>query len=150
MKYKIDHDIHIHSELSLCSADPEQRKEDILRYAKREGLSTVCVTDHLWDRSVEGASEWYETQTVEHVSRILPLPGDGDVRFLFGCETEMRADMTIGISKERFNEFDFIIIPTTHMHMKEFTVPADAAGKPEALARLWVDNMSFTAAIGFS
>ncbi len=53
----------------------------------------------------------------------------------------MRADMTLGISRERCDELDFIIIPTTHMHMKEFTVPEGYGGKPEMLARLWVEKL---------
>jgi histidinol phosphatase-like PHP family hydrolase len=40
------------------------------------------------------------------------------VRFLFGCETEMDKNLTVGISPQRMEEMDFIVIPTTHFHMK--------------------------------
>ena len=46
MKYKIDHDYHIHSHLSPCSGDPTQTPEAILRYAKDNRLEHICITDH--------------------------------------------------------------------------------------------------------
>ena len=56
MKYIVDHDYHIHSQLSSCSRDPEQTPERILRYAKDNGLTKLVLTDHYWDSAVEGAS----------------------------------------------------------------------------------------------
>lgn len=141
MRYTYDHDLHIHSELSSCSGHPEQTAENILAYAKKNGLTTVCVTDHYWDERVEGPSPWYAPQNTPHIREALPLPEAEGIRFLFGCETEMRADMTVGISRERFDEFDFVIIPTTHMHMGEFTVPTECAGNPKMLARLWIKKL---------
>lgn len=60
MRYAYDHDFHIHSALSLCSRDPEQSPERILKYAQDNRLKTVCLTDHFWDERVPGASDWYE------------------------------------------------------------------------------------------
>ncbi len=141
MRFSYDHDLHIHSQISSCSGDPEQTNERILAYAKKNGLTTICLTDHYWDERVSSPSSWYAPQNTQHIKAALPLPQAEGIRFLFGCETDMRADMTIGISKERFDEFDFVIIPTTHMHMGEFTVPAECAGNPEKLARLWLDKL---------
>jgi len=47
VKYVIDHDMHLHSQLSLCSGLPEQTTENILRYAKELGLKKICLTDLL-------------------------------------------------------------------------------------------------------
>ena len=141
MKFTYDHDFHIHSKLSSCSNHPEQTPENILAYAKKYGLTTICLTDHYWDERVDGPSDWYAPQNTEHIKKALPLPTAEGIRFLFGCETDMRADMTIGISKERFDEMNFVIIPTTHMHMKEFTVPPAYEGKPDMLAKLWSEKI---------
>ena len=46
MRYQLDHDLHLHSQLSLCSDDPAQTPEALLRYAQKNGLSTICLTDH--------------------------------------------------------------------------------------------------------
>ena len=137
MRYLIDHDLHIHSMLSSCSSDPAQSTEAILAYAKENGLKRLCLTDHFWDEEVEGASAWYAPQNFSHISRALPLPQDPQVRFAFGCETEMNKQGTIGVSQERIAAFDFIIVPTTHMHMKGYTIDescVDAKGRAE----LWI------------
>ena len=49
MRYTVDHDLHIHSQISSCSRDPEQTNERILQYAEKNGLNTLCLTDHFWD-----------------------------------------------------------------------------------------------------
>lgn len=138
MRYQFDHDLHIHSQLSLCSGDPEQSPAAILQYAKDNGLNTVCLTDHFWDETVPGASGWYKQQDFAHIEAALPLPQAEGIRFLFGCETDLSADMTLGISRKTCDKFDFIIIPTTHLHMNGFTCRGDE--KEEERAKLWLSR----------
>lgn len=138
MRYVFDNDLHIHSHLSLCSDGPEQTPDAILRYAIDNGLKTVCLTDHYWDENVPGSSDWYAIQDYAHISQALPLPQAEGVRFLFGCETDLSADMTLGISPAMYDKFDFIIIPTTHLHMDGFTCRGDE--NAEERARLWVSR----------
>ena len=114
MKFKVDHDLHIHSKLSSCSNHPEQTAENILAYAKENGFHTICMTDHFWDDAIPGASEWYKPQNFAHISESLPLPQAEDVRFCF------------------------IIIPTTHMHMTGLTLSEEDAKSSERRAALWV------------
>lgn len=141
MKYVIDNDLHIHSLLSECSQDPGQSTEAILRYAEEMELKKICLTDHYWDETVEGASRWYKPQNTSHIKESLPLPKSDKVEFLFGCETEFNRHLTLGVSKERFDEFDFVIIPTTHMHMNEFVIPEKFEDTPENRADLWVKRL---------
>lgn len=140
MKYIYDNDLHIHSKISDCSSDELQTCERILKYAKDNNLNTICLTDHFWDEKVEGASKWYQIQGYERISKALPLPQADGIRFLFGCETELDKNLTLGISKESFDLFDFIIIPTTHMHMTGFTISEDDSKSIEKKAQLWVDR----------
>lgn len=119
MKFKIDHDLHIHSKLSTCSSHPEQTCENILKYAVKSGFSTVCITDHHWDANVEGMSAWYKKQG--DVYSVLPLPQHESCKFLFGCEVDMDKNFNVGISPQHAKDFDFIIVPTTHLHMTGFT-----------------------------
>ena len=139
MKYIIDHDLHIHSQLSSCSSDPEQTPERILEYAKNAGLKQICLTDHYWDENVEGASNWYKPQNFAHISKACPLPQDESCQFLFGCETDMDRFCKIGIPKERFDDFDFIIVPTTHLHMKGFTF-LEEQNTVETKTKLYVER----------
>lgn len=123
MRYKIDHDLHIHTHLSICSNNPEQTAENILKYADKNGFSTVCVTDHYWDKAVAGATGFYDEQDFEHIGEVKPLPECEGIRFLFGCETDMNHDLTIGIPPERYDDFDFIIVPINHFHFNPHTLP---------------------------
>lgn len=138
MRYIIDNDLHIHSNISSCSNDEGQTPERILQYAKESGLKTICITDHFWDDTVEGASGWYEPQNFAHISQAKPLPQADGIRFLFGCETELNKDLTLGISRERYDEFDFVIIPTTHLHMRWFTLTEEEGSTCEGRAKVWV------------
>lgn len=138
MRYKIDHDLHIHTFLSACSGNPEQTPMRILQHAKDNGLERVCVTDHFWDKDVLGGSNWYSSQDFEHVRQSKPLPRDFGVDFMFGCEAEMDKKLNIGITKTRFYDFDFVIIPTTHLHMNGFTIEDCDVFDVEKRARLWV------------
>ena len=104
----VDNDLHIHSQLSRCSRDSEQTGEAILQYAQENGMKTICLTDHFWDETVEGASDWYAHQNYAHITQALPLPQAEGVRFLFGCETDMDKNLTVGLSGEKQELFDFM------------------------------------------
>ena len=141
MRYTVDNDLHIHSKISACSNDPEQTPERILEYAKAKGLTTVCITDHFWDEKVEGASGWYTPQDFSRISKARPLPQADGIRFLFGCETELTRDLVLGLSKERHDEFDFIIIPATHFHMKDYTLNPEEFETAEGRAAAWIKHL---------
>ena len=118
MKFQFDHDYHIHSFISPCSDDPQQVPENILRYAQKNGLRQIVLTDHFWDTLAEGDEKhvWWEVP-FEAVAAARPLPQGENTRFLFGCEVDMDGKDNIGIHPSHYNEFDFIIVPTTHMHL---------------------------------
>ena len=141
MKYIFDNDLHIHSRLSPCANDPEQTGERILRYAQETGLNTICITDHFWDEKVEGATNWYKAQNYAHISTIKPLPQAEGIRFLFGCEADLDKHLTLGISKECCDLFDFVVIPTTHFHMVGFTLTAEEAATAQSKADVWVKRL---------
>lgn len=141
MKFKFDHDLHIHSHLSLCSNDPAQNKDRIFKYAKDNKLHTICVTDHFWDDDVPEATNWYRAQNFAHISKNKPLPSDDETSFLFGCETDFNKNFTLGIADKTFSEFDFVIIPTTHMHMKGFVISEEDAQSNLRRAQLWVERL---------
>lgn len=142
MKYIVDNDLHIHSKLSRCSGDSKQTNERILKYAEENGLKTICLTDHFWDETVDGAWDWYKTQNYAHISAAKPLPCSSHVKFLFGCETELSHLLTLGISKKRTDDFDFIIIPTTHFHAKGYTISDDEAKDVKSRADTWIKRLS--------
>ncbi|MBE7043029.1 MAG: PHP domain-containing protein [Ruminococcaceae bacterium] len=145
MKFHFDHDLHIHSQLSLCAKDPEQTNERILQYAKENGLHTVCLTDHFWDEDAPTVMtlRHYQKQNFPYISRAKPLPKDKRVTFLFGCEAELDRDYHLGITKKRFDQFDFVIIPTTHMHEPNQTISEEDGKNIKTRARAWVKRLDF-------
>lgn len=141
MKYVYDHDYHIHSWISDCSRDPEQTPERILRYAQENRLREICLTDHFWDETVPGASSWYQMQNYAWIERAKPLPQAEGVDFLFGCETDMNRQLTVGLAPEHYDRFGFVIIPTTHLHMVGFTISKEDASTVESRARQWIARL---------
>ena len=142
MRYQFDHDYHIHSKLSLCSNDEEQSNERILQYAKDNALEKICLTDHFWDAKIPKAPDWYKKQGIEHIKEALPLPRDEKVAFLFGAETEFNRHCEVAMARETFDEFDFVIIPTPHLHMRGLTITEDDYQSEENVrGRLWVSRM---------
>ncbi len=140
MRYVWDNDLHIHSQLSLCSRDPEQTPERILQYAKDNGLKTIVLTDHCWDDKNIPSSDWYKYQDYEYCKRSLPLPKADGIEFLFGVESEMYKDFSIPLRREAFDELDFIVIPLTHMHMVGHAISQEQGATPENRAKAWVER----------
>ena len=138
MRYVIDHDLHLHTHLSPCSGDAAQTPERLLAYAVEHGLSQICVTDHYWDADAPRAHTHYNKLDYDRISRVLPLPQAEGVKFLFGCETDIDHAHNIGVPPSRYNDFDFIIVPTTHLHMM---APDCANFDPDYRASVWVEYM---------
>ena len=132
MEIKLN-DLHCHSSLSACCADKRMTPERILRHAEEAGYETICLTDHLWDSAVPGASGWYAPQNIEHVRAALPLPQAPSCHFYFGCETELPVNGVPALAREHFDLFDFVVIPVNHMHMAGL-VRAEGIDTPEKMA----------------
>ncbi|MBQ7961456.1 MAG: hypothetical protein IJ289_02555 [Clostridia bacterium] len=140
MRFVADHDLHIHSTVSPCCHDENQTPEAILSYAKDNNLKKICLTNHLWDETVKSEAEWHDGQRFCCVKSVLPLPQDKDVRFLFGAETDMDYNFVLGISKERYDAFDFVVIPTTHLHLAGNTVRTKLQ-TPEEATEHWIARL---------
>lgn len=69
------------------------------------------------DTHVPNRNPFYDGQNNKIAASALPLPKTDGIEFLFGCETDMDEDGNIGICDTCVDLFDFIIVPTTHMHM---------------------------------
>lgn len=140
MPFTIDHDLHCHSRLSSCSGNAGQTVEALLQHAKQHDYTVQCVTDHLWDELVPGASDWYAPQNIAHVRQSLPLPADEQVRMVFGCETEYCGGTKLGLHPSHYDDFDMIVIPPNHFHMKNFVRP-DCYNTEEKIADLFVERL---------
>jgi len=128
MKFVCDHDLHIHSRLSPCSHCDEQTADKILEIGKNNGMKLLCMTDHFWDSTVKSTGEFnngWRNNDYKDNAVWLPLPQADGVKFLWGCEADMNRYDDIGITAETAEKYDFIIVPTNHLHMKGFTASPD-------------------------
>lgn len=120
MKYKIDHDIHIHSYISPCAGhDPRQTAEAILAYGIASGFHLVCVTDHVWDKDGPGECTLWRGKGLDFdkAKEILPLPQSPKCSFIFGIEADLDSDGNLAVTEKDYDTFDFIIVSPSHMHI---------------------------------
>ena len=123
MRYVLDHDLHIHSHLSPCSADDRQTPAAILSYGLTAGLSLLCVTDHLWPNTPLSLLRSHQ-----------PLPQSKHCRFLFGAEVDMDKTDTLSATKQEIESLDFAILSTDHLNLKGYSIdptvtPGDALSR---------------------
>lgn len=129
---KVLHDVHTHSLLSQCSYDPVATIENYVNRARELGHKVFGISNHLWDEKVPGASGWYQKQMINYgLEARNSIPKDhGDMKVLIGTESEYcGATDTLGMLAETGARFDYVLIPHTHMHMKNFVINETQAVK---------------------
>lgn len=123
---KITHDIHNHTLHSSCCYDPEATIAAFIDKAHALGHTTFGIANHMWDENVPGASHWYKGQTVKYVlegKHAIPKNTYG-MKVLFGAEVEYCGmSDTLAITAETAKKFDYMLIPHTHTHMRDFVFP---------------------------
>ena len=115
---RVTYDLHAHTLLSGC-ADKTATIPNYVKSAKRLGLETVGIADHMWDtRHIPGAPEWHGT--LEGCRKSLETLRQTDlegVRFLFGGEVEYCKGVGAAISPEEAQKLDFVLAPNSHMNI---------------------------------
>ena len=145
MKFRIDHDMHIHSLISPCAGnDPRQTKEAILAYGISSDMRLLCIADHIWDEKAPSRSRnlWLNCgNDMAKARSILPLPQSKHCRFLFGMEVDMDLDGQIAVSPGEMEKLDFLVFAPSHLHLNGFSVPADLDPSPEVHKKLYMERM---------
>ena len=122
---RIEHDFHIHTNLSRCAKEGAT-VEYYIALAKELGLKKIGFSDHFWDDAIEGANGFYRPQNYEHVVQLkekLASVAEKDVKIYFGCEAEYDpVHHGVAVTEETAEKFDFILVPNSHTHM---TMPKD-------------------------
>ena len=126
---KILHDVHLHNYLSSCCADNQATALSMVREAERTGLKLIGFSNHTWDESVPlpASSGFYKKQSMAYEMQIKRELADytGDVKVLVGAETEYCGMYDVlGMDKEAALQLDYLLIPHTHVHMRNFVMAA--------------------------
>ena len=153
-------DLHTHTNLSVC-AKPDAEAEAYLRLCAGEHIDAIGFANHFWDAQIpmtcspfrsrqSWVPEFYEKQDFVHVNSLrMQIRETYGVKILFGCETEYCGHGKIGISPETAKLMDFVIVPTSHTHMKGFTVPSDLH-ELEDYRRIMLDYTAEVAKLGIA
>ena len=117
---RIEHDFHLHTNLSVC-ASREVTAADYVANAKKLGLKKLGFSDHFWDAAIEGANTFYQPQNYEHILQLKPELDTlrcADIQFYFGCETEYDPyHHGVAITEKVAEQLDFLLVPNSHTHM---------------------------------
>ena len=125
---KIQHDVHVHNYLSTCSGDNQATVQSYLEVAKSLDMRLIGFANHTWDESVPlpAPNPFYKKQSMAFQQQIkCQIPKDtGDLRVLVGAETEYCGMYDVlGMGREAALQLDFVLIPHSHVHMRNFVMP---------------------------
>lgn len=117
---RVDHDFHIHTNLSLCAARTVTAAHYIQKAAEL-GLKKIGFSNHMWDEAIQPPlNEFYRVQTIAYnrqlKEELRSLDTQG-VQIYFGAEAEFHPKYGIALTEEGAEQFDFIIVPNSHTHM---------------------------------
>ncbi len=137
----IKYDLHNHTYLSAC-AQKDATIFSYLKKAKEMGLEIIGITDHCWETTVEGCSDWYAEQNFERLVKTrkdLETADKTDIKVLIGAEGEYAQEL-LGLNENSLKYVDYLIVPHSHTHMKGFVLPQDCVGIPEKHANYLVKS----------
>ena len=117
---RINHDFHIHTNLSLCAAETVTA-EHYINKAKELGLNKIGFANHMWDENIQPfLNRSYKIQTVpynlELRDELKTLDKQG-IKVYFGAEAEFHPIYGVALTEENAEKFDYIIVPNSHTHM---------------------------------
>ena len=117
---QINHDFHIHTNLSLCAARTVTAQHYIDK-ANELGLDKIGFSNHMWDEKIQPClNDFYETQSIPYNLKLkeeLKTLDNKGVKIYFGAEAEFHPVYGVALTEENAEKFDYIIVPNSHTHM---------------------------------
>ena len=125
------HDVHTHNFLSSCCSDNRATVEAFVAAAKKRDLKLLGFSNHTWDESVPFpvSNSFYKRQSMAFEMQIKKQvePVMDGIKILVGAETEYCGMYDVlGMGKEAALQLDYVLIPHSHVHMRNFVMPATA------------------------
>jgi histidinol phosphatase-like PHP family hydrolase len=123
---RIDHDLHVHTYLSVCCRDRERQvPANILPIAERMGLKTVGFSDHAWTNPKEEPNGFYRSQGADQMSKLrAELQGlDTPLRVLVGCEADTMSPGRFSITPDFAESLDYVNLACSHFHITGVVEP---------------------------
>ena len=145
---KAYHDVHIHNYLSMCSHDNLATVDSYIEISRENGLKLMGFANHIWDETVElpRPNGFYARQSMAfemQIKKQIPEHVQG-LKVLVGAETEYCGMYDVlGMGKDAALQLDFLLIPHTHVHMRNFVMPRpeDITAAQEHLTELLLKSI---------
>lgn len=117
---KVNHDFHIHTNLSLCAAETVTA-EHYINKAKDLGLNKIGFANHMWDENIQPfLNRSYKIQTVPYNMELkdeLKTLDKKGIKIYFGAEAEFHPVYGVALTEKNAEKFDYIIVSNSHTHM---------------------------------
>lgn len=117
---KLNHDFHIHTNLSLCAAKTVDAEHYISK-AKELGLNKIGFANHMWDENIQPfLNDFYAPQTVPYNLQLkdeLKTLDKKGLKVYFGAEAEFHPIYGVALTEGNAEKFDYIIVSNSHTHM---------------------------------
>ena len=137
---KVLHDLHIHTHLSICG-DDSATPEAYVAVGEKCGLTTFGFVDHVWDTAVSPApNDFYAKQDMAHIKKLVLPSADGKT-LLRGCEADLAADGTLGLSEKEAKNLDYVLAVHSHSQWAEM-IPDAVRRSPKSLANALCERFS--------
>ncbi len=107
-------DLHIHTNHSYC-APRTTEVSSYLPYCAEEGIRLLGISNHLYAEGETVHGIPYLEYILQVRKELHALKGTTDVRFLFGCESELFPGKVPGLRPEHAHHFDYVLFAPSHI-----------------------------------
>ncbi len=145
------HDLHVHTNLSLC-APRSTELADYLPLCAAEGVRVLGVSNHIYNASFISRPPYGEKSGAARALRLRAeadaLSGTAGVRVLLGCEVEVPFGADPNLSPEEAAGFDYVLIAASHvLNLPEYRhFDLDT---PEKMRRLLLERFRYACRLSY-
>ena len=147
-----NHDLHVHTNLSLCAKDGVEAG-DYISFCEKEGIEVIGFSNHLYlDRVLKkrGYDETGLNRALRLKDEINELRKTTDVKILFGCEVENYFGQSPSLDPADAGHFDYILIAASHILNAKNEYKNYDLSTPDKLRKMVVDQFVRACGLNYS
>ncbi len=149
----LKHDLHVHTNLSLCAKDGVTAG-DYIPFCERESIEVIGFSNHLYlDRVLKKRGFGDETglmRALKLKDEINELRKKTDVKILFGCEVENYFGQEPSLNPADAGHFDYILIAASHILNAKDEYREYDLSTPDKLRKMVIDQFVRACEISYS
>lgn len=146
------HDLHVHTNLSLCAKDGVTAG-DYIPFCEKESIEVIGFSNHLYlDRVLKKRGFSEETglkRALKLKEEISELKKKTDVKILFGCEVENYFGQEPSLHPDDAENFDYILIAASHILNAKDEYKNYDLSTPEKLRKMLIEQFVRACALDY-